>query len=594
MKSVIFKDYSFNYLNQKKRKAIENLNLEIESGSVVGVIGKAGAGKSTLLKALDGLVPQVEVGYQDGDVIVDGENVKDHEVNQMARHVGLVLQNPEIQIFSLTVWDDIAFGPANLGVPREEIVRRVEAAMEKTELTAMAHRSPNNLSGGEQQLLAIAGLLAMEPSSVLAFDEPVSMLDPIGKELVFNVMRNVCKDTRCTSITTESGADIEAVAEVVDHVIAIDEGKLILSGSPEEVFQSELVEEIGVGRPQVTELVLMLKKRGIEFERVPITLTQAYELMANKLREAGIKKIDPLPSRDLRNHREFGETVIEVENVHHFYNPAVHALRGVSFTVPKGQIVGIIGQNGSGKTTLAKHLVGLLKPTNKDAVVKIMGKDITSKKMRFDEIIKMINYVFQNPDDQLFAETAWEEVAFAPEMMDLDKEDIKRLTKEAMDVFDLMPYRNRYVYGLDEDLKTYLSIACVLPLHPDILLIDEPTTGLDTKGEVKMMESLRYLRDELGKTIIIITHNMKTVGNHCDRVLVASKGNIILDDTPRKVFAETEKLLEADIRPPQVTRLGQMLHEEFGCPMDILTVDEMADTLEACFNPGKEESSHDN
>ena len=180
MKTVFFKDYSFRYLHQNEdERALNKLNLEIAEGSVVGVIGKAGAGKSTFVKSLNGLCPQVDIGYQDGDLFIDGANVRDREVYEMANKVGIVLQNPELQIFSLTVYDDIAFGPSNLGVKREEIIRRVENVVDAIELRPLIHRSPNNLSGGEQQLLAIAGSLAMEPK-VLAFDEPVCMLDRIG------------------------------------------------------------------------------------------------------------------------------------------------------------------------------------------------------------------------------------------------------------------------------------------------------------------------------------------------------------------------------------------------------------------------------
>lgn len=577
MKSIIFKDFSFRYLHQGESKALSNLSFEVEEESVVGVIGRAGAGKSTLVKSLNGLVPRVELGYQDGDVIVNGYNTREHEVNQMARHVGIVLQNPEIQIFSLTVRDDIAFGPANLGLPREDILRRVNNAVQDAELGPLINRNPNDISGGEQQSLAIAGILAMEPK-VMAFDEPVSMLDPLGKQRVMNIMRQISRRNHTTSITTESGADIEAVAEVVDRLIAIDQGKILLDGSPAEVLKSDITAQIGVGRPQVTDLILTLQEKGLKFNRIPITLNEAYEILRTHLKSLGVRRlIRPPEYQNHRNAIQFGQNIVEVENLHHFYNPQVHALKGVSFNIPERQIVGIIGQNGSGKTTLARHLVGLLKPTNKDAALRVKGQDI--RKMRMDKIIKMINYVFQNPDDQLFAETIWEEVAFAPRMMDYDEKLVRQLTDEALKVFGLNEHKNRYIYGLDEDLKTYLAITCILPLQPDILLIDEPTTGLDTQGEIRMMESLRYLRDEMGKTIVIITHNMKTVGNHCDRIMVMSKGELILDGTPREIFTQEEQLLEADILPPQITRLGQMLAAEFECPRDILTVPEMAETI---------------
>jgi energy-coupling factor transport system ATP-binding protein len=576
VKSIEYKDFSFRYIHQKG-KALEGITLEIESGSVIGILGPAGAGKSTLVKALNGLVPSVDIGYQDGDVIVEGLNTRDYEVNHMARHVCLVLQNPEIQIFLTRVRDDIAFGPANLGIPRKEVFERVDKALEDTELVSMADRNPNDLSGGEQQALAIAGVLAMEPT-VMAFDEPISMLDPIGKEHVMYLIRQVTEIRKTTSVTTESGADIEAIAEGVDEIILLDDGKLIMRGTPREVLVSDAVYEAGVGRPQVTELILELINRGHQFDQVPITLAEAHEIIRQKLSTLGITSIERPPSYALNDNPQFGETVLRVENIHHWYNEEVHALKGISFDIQQGQIIGIIGQNGSGKTTLARHLVGLLKPTNKDAILEVKGHNIVD--MKIDQIIKMVNYVFQNPDDQLFAETIWDEVEFAPKMMELDEEETKQLTEEALEVFDLTPYRRRYVLGLDEDLKTYLAITSILPLKPDIIFIDEPTTGLDTRGEAKMMESLNRLRDEQGKTIIIITHNMKTIGNHCDRVLVMSQGELILDGNTRDIFVQDEELLKADIRPPQITRLGQLLAEEFNCPRDILTVDEFIDTLD--------------
>lgn len=576
MKSVIFKNFSFKYLHQKEN-ALSDVSIEIEEGGVVGLIGKAGAGKSTSVKALNGLVPNVDLGYQEGDVIVNGENTRDNEVNQMARHVGIVMQDPEVQIFSLTVGDDIAFGPANLGMPREDIFRRVDQAIKDAELETLVNRNPNEISGGEQQSLAIAGLLAMEPR-VMAFDEPISMLDPLGKQRVMGLLQQLKKRDGATSITTEAGADIESIAEVVDRLIAIDEGEVVLDGKPEDVLQSDVIFEIGVGRPQVTDLFLELRSRGIQMERIPITLPDATTLLKDKLAALGVKKLIRHPDYRLEPETTFGDSVVEVDKLHYFYNREVHALKGVSFSIPERQIVGIIGQNGSGKTTLARLLVGLMKPTNKDATLLVKGQNI--QKMRLNKIIRMINYVFQNPDDQLFAETIWDEVAFAPRMVDYNEDEVNRLTEESLKVFDLGKYRKRYIYGLNEDLKTYLAITCILPLNPDVLLIDEPTTGLDAQGEIKMMESLRYLRDEMGKTIVIITHNMKTIANHCDRVMVMTKGNLILDGTPREVFIQNEKLLEGDILPPQITRLGQELANDFGCPKDVLTVGEMVDTIE--------------
>src|SRR5512140_1521245 len=336
MNSITLKDFSFSYLHQEG-KALSKINLEVSEGSIVGIIGRAGAGKSTLVKSLNGLVPRVELGYQDGDVVVAGLNTRDNEVNQMARKVGIVLQNPEIQIFSLTVTDDIAFGPANLGVPREEIYRRVANALRDAELEPLAASNPNDISGGEQQSLAIAGILAMEPS-VMAFDEPVSMLDPLGKQQVMNIMQQVAHRNNTTSITTESGADIESIAEVVDRLVAIDQGGIVLDGKPSEVLENPITFDIGVGRPQVTELFIKLRQKGHEFQSVPISLESAYAMLCGKLKDLGITRITRPPQYKTTTDRVFGQTAVEVENLHHFYKPRVHALKGVSLTIPERQI----------------------------------------------------------------------------------------------------------------------------------------------------------------------------------------------------------------------------------------------------------------
>jgi energy-coupling factor transport system ATP-binding protein len=399
------------------------------------------------------------------------------------------------------------------------------------------------------------------------------MLDPVGKERVMSVVRGVTKgDTQATTIITESGADIEALAGNVDRVVALRQGEVVLDGPAGEALADPVLEEIGVGRPQVTDLFLKLRDAGRKLPYIPVDLDRAVEALRRLLAEAGVSQIELPAGYGGSPGRHFGEQIVQVENLHHTYPPDVHALRGVDLAIREGEIVGIIGQNGSGKTTMARHLVGLLKPTNRrEAVVRVMGQNVT--KLRFRQIIKMINYVFQNPDDQIFADTVWEEVAFAPEMMGFSKEEIKPLVEEALETFNLTGYEKRYTMALPEDLKTYLAIACVFPLKPQILLIDEPTTGLDTKGERIMMRSLGTLRDA-GHTIVIITHNMKTIAEHCDRVIAMVEGKILLEGTPRALFAQPERLLEAEIKPSQITQLGQRLND-IGFPPDVLTVDEM-------------------
>jgi energy-coupling factor transporter ATP-binding protein EcfA2 len=573
MPLVDARDYSFRYLRGKE-PALKNITLSIEPGTVLGVVGKAGAGKSTLLKALMGIVPHIEPGYMEGELTVAGKSIRDNDVSEMAHHVSIVLETPEVQIFSLTVKDDIAFGPANLGLPRQEIWERVQYAIVESELQGFEDRNPNNLSGGEQQSLALAGALAMRPK-LLAMDEPVSMLDPLGKERVMGIMERVTRTGGATTIISESGADIEAIAEKVDRVVALHEGRILVDGGPETLADVRM-EQIGVGRPQVAELFDALRQAGVKVETIPTTLPAAEEGVRRLLGDRKIKTVRLQGDyRNGRSKRTFGDVIVDVSDLRHTYPPDVRALRGVSLQIRSGEIVGVIGQNGSGKTTMARHLVGLLKPTSKTSRVTVLGADVTRLKMR--DIIRKINYVFQNADDQIFANTIREEVAFAPEMMELPKEEADALVKEALETFHLDGHEDDYTLSLPEDLKTYLSIASIYPLKPQILLIDEPTTGLDTHGERTMMDSLCRLRDA-GHTLVIITHNMKTVARYCDRAIVMSQGEIVMDAPVREVYGQPERLLQADIRPPQITRLGQDL-KDLGLPQDVLTVDEMARVL---------------
>jgi energy-coupling factor transporter ATP-binding protein EcfA2 len=573
MALVEARDYSFRYLRGKE-PALKNINLTIDAGTVVGVVGKAGAGKSTLLKALMGIVPHIEPGYMEGDLTVAGKPIRDNDVSQMAHHVSIVLETPEVQIFSLTVKDDIAFGPANLGLPRSEIWERVHYAIRESELEGFEERNPNNLSGGEQQSLALAGALAMRPK-LLAMDEPVSMLDPLGKERVMGIMERVARTGDATTIISESGADIEAIAEKVDRVVALHEGRLLLDGGPDALADPRM-EEIGVGRPQVSELFDILRQKGVKIDSLPTTLPAAEEAVRRLLGDHKIRSVQvPGDYRNGRSQRTFGDVIVDVSDLRHTYPPDVQALRGVSFQIRSGEMIGVIGQNGSGKTTMARHLVGLLKPTDKASKITVLGSDVTRLKMR--DIIRKINYVFQNADDQIFANTIREEIAFAPEMMEVPKEEAEALIQDALTTFHLEGHEQDYTLSLPEDLKTYLSIASIYPLKPQVLLIDEPTTGLDTHGERTMMDSLCKLRDA-GHTLVIITHNMKTVARYCDRAIVMSKGQIVMDGAVREIYGQPDALLAADIRPPQITRLGQDLRD-LDLPQDVLTVEEMARVL---------------
>ncbi len=582
--SVEFRNFSFLPLGREE-PILKNINLRISPGSTVGIIGRTGAGKSELLKALNGIVPRAEVGVQEGDVIVDGMNTKDHEIFELATHVGILLDNPSTQLFALTVKDDIAFGPANLGLPVDEIERRIESALSASHLEGFETRAPNDLSGGEQQSCALAGILAMEPR-VLALDEPITFLDPVGKQRVLSLVKGLSKKLKSTTIIAESGSDIEPLAEFVDQVVVLHEGQILMDDSPKSVLTSDLLKKIGVGQPSVTELFLNLrrKRKGLT---VPITLDEAVDSMKKLLREskAAQKKLTRRKRRKKTAKRGEGEPIIRVRDLEHVYEgtPPVKALQGISFEIREGEMVGLIGQNGSGKTTLSYHLVGLLKPTNPDAEVVVDGLDLTKEPI--SEIIKHINYVFQNADDQLFSETIFDEVAYGPKMLGLPETEIEQKVMDTLGFFRIEKNRDDPISFLSTNLKTYTAVASILSMEPKILIVDEPTTGLDRAGIKVIMEVLKDMNRK-GRTIIVITHNMDTIAEYCTRVLVMKKGNLLLDGPVREIFSQPEILAESNVYPPQITQMGQKL-ATYGLPPDVMTVQEMTGILGNLLKEGR-------
>jgi len=582
--AIEFKNFSFKYLGSQNY-ALRGINLEIEEGSIVGVIGPTGSGKSTLLMALNGVVPKFYPGVVEGEVKIYGIDTKEHEIAKLASYVGLVLQKPDIQLFSPKVWDDVAYGPSNLGLPKEEIITRVYYALEATRLKGFESRNPITLSGGEQQSLAIAGILAMRPK-IMALDEPIAMLDPIGKRRVLSVVKQLAEEHNLTIIISESGADIELVADIIETTIVLHHGRVALTGDPEEVFKSKLLDAIKGIRPPVTELFIRLSKK-YPVRSIPINVTDAVEELSKEFGETKIpdEKIKELLDRILLKPKALPhdkKPLIKVRNLHHTYPLGVHALKGITLNIYEGEIVGLIGQNGSGKTTFAKHLVGLLKPTNKDAEVLVKGLDVTKEPT--SKVIRIINYVFQDPDKQLFSDSVWEEIAFGLKQLEYLNEEIEEKTSKVMELVGLSEYKEDYPGHLPVHLRKFVALASVLVLEPEILIVDEPTTGL---GEEQINEILSLLAGlvEKGrlKSLIVITHDMDSVAKYCSRVICMHDGQIVLDGSPREVFTKIDVLNRISIAPPQITQLASLL-SRYGIPPYILTVEEMLNLLEAILS----------
>jgi len=543
--------------------ALKGIDLTVRRGEFLVIVGPSGAGKSTLCLTLCGMIPHFSRGYYKGEVMIIGRETRKMKLSEITRKVGIVFQDPDTQFVTMSVEDEIAFPLENHGVPRQEMIERVKRTMEITRIIELKDKYPHELSGGQKQRVAIASILALEPE-IIILDEPTSDLDPVGKSEVFSMLAELKRAGR-TIILVEHNT--EEAAKYADRVVLLRDGKIIMEGPPRKVFEEvESIKSAGVYPPQVTELAYTLSTRyGVRGE-LPITLEECLEW----LRELNARIVTP--NRLERSPTGVkGESIISLKDVSYSYPDGTAALRDVTLEFARGEFTAIIGQNGSGKTTLVKHIVGLLRPTVGE--VRIFGKK--TSEMSIKEIATKVGYVYQNPDHQLFCQTVYEECAYGLRNLGLSEPEIRRRVSEILGRVGLQGLEKVDTFLLGKGQRQRLAIASTLVMNPEVIIVDEPTTGQDMSQSTSIMELLASLHRE-GRTVLIVTHNMRLVAEYAERVVVMQAGRVVLDGDVRTVFSQVEKLREALITPPQITQLGQLLSGDSVTP---LTVEEMADMI---------------
>lgn len=536
---ITARDLSYQYITSAS-PVIKHISLTVNRGDYLAVVGPSGSGKSTLCLTFNGIIPHSITGIMSGDVVVDGLNTREHPVYELAEKVGIVLQNPESQLFAMSVEEELAFGPENLGLPREEILVRVEEGLTVTGILDR-DRFPFSLSGGEKQKLAIASMLTMQPS-YLVLDEPTSQLDPRGKEEVYSVLEMLHRKG-VTLVLIEH--DTEHVAEHARTVIVLKEGGVVTCGSPKEVFSRvEEMRELGIQVPGVAEFTFELYKRGIVKE-VCTTLAETAFVVEDLKKK--VRKKTP-PKEPVRQ----GEPIIEVRELSFKYDQYV--LRGITFTLHQGEILAIVGQNGSGKTTLVKHFNGLLRPFQGEVIVN--GESV--KKKSVAEMARQVGYVFQNPDHQIFADTVFDEVEFGLKNLGVPEPERKARVLNVLNETNLRQYENTHPAALSGGEKQRLALASVLVMNPSILILDEPTTGLDLKSSRSIISLVKNLHHQ-NHTVILVTHDMNLVAEMAQRILILREGKLVADGIPHAIFADHELLRENFLEEPQITRLSKMM-----------------------------------
>jgi len=544
MRAIEVNDLSFTYKGGTK-KALDGLEFEQEQGEMVVLMGHTGAGKSTFSRCLNGLIPHFHKGDYSGEIRILGNPIMGKRVHDLVSQIGLVFQDFESQLFSTNVELEVAFGPENLCLSRAEIGERIDKALELVRLRGFERREPASLSGGEKQRLAIASILAIRPR-IVVMDEPTTDLDPQGKLEIFSVAK-LLRSENYTILFIEH--ETEALLEA-DKIVIMDEGRVVTEGKPCEILRDiELLENHGIRPPQIAKLF-----EDTNETIFPLTVEDAVRVLEQRDWKISDQKYAALLEKDEQRQKGYGKKIIEVKDLEYVYPRNIKALDSVTMEICEGEFLAIIGQNGSGKTTLAKHFNGLLKPSKGE--VRIAGQD--TKRKQVSELGKIVGYVFQNPDHQIFADTVEDEIAFGPRNLGIPGDKISRFVKEAMKDVGLEGYERCDPFSLTKGERQRVAIASILASKPRVLIFDEPTTGLDYREQKSIMELLQNLNRK-GHTIIIITHSLWLVAEYAKRVLVLHKGKIILDDGTRKVFSEEEQLGNSFLTLPEIVRLSNRM-----------------------------------
>ena len=648
MENIVVKELSYQYTRRNENdevietlSALSALNFSIEAGSFVCILGHNGSGKSTLAKLFNALQLPTE-----GTVFVSGMDSREEKnIFPIRREVGMVFQNPDNQIIASVVEEDVGFGPENIGLPTDEIWRRVNNALSAVHMEAYRLKSPNHLSGGQKQRVAIAGTLAMEPKTIV-LDEPTAMLDPSGRK---EVLESVLELKRKKGISIILITHYMEEAVDADRILLMDSGKLVMDGSPREVFQNvERLKEYRMDVPIITELAHKLQKKGFPIEKTILKKEELEEELFKLDKEGFVLKEELSPEKlsteilskegdspfskerniELEKMESRGEEVVSAQNENAALSDYIvevnhlsaifqegtamesFALKDLSVKIRRGSLTAVIGHTGSGKSTLVQHLNGLIKAKSGEITVSFREnpplvktgksflffkgkKTVIEKKGRLSLSEEGFDYralrfkvglVFQYPEYQLFEETVLEDVMFGPLNQGKKREDAEVLAKEALASLGIgEELYAKSPFELSGGQKRKVAIAGVLAMGPELLILDEPTAGLDPAGRDELFEEIAGLRRNYAMTILLVSHSMDDVARYADEVLVLHQGELKIEGTVEEVFSKKEELEAMGLGLPQIRALLFDLKRN-GLDMQLgNTVDEAVSALSHYF-----------
>lgn len=621
MENIVVKDVSYQYTRRNENdevietlSALSALDFSIEAGSFVCILGHNGSGKSTLAKLFNALQLPTE-----GTILVSGMDSREEKnIFPIRREVGMVFQNPDNQIIASVVEEDVGFGPENIGLPTDEIWQRVNNALSAVHMEAYRLKSPNHLSGGQKQRVAIAGTLAMEPKTIV-LDEPTAMLDPSGRK---EVLESVLELKRKKGISIILITHYMEEAVDADRILLMDSGKLVMDGSPREVFQHvERLREYRMDVPLITELAHKLQKKGFPIEKTILKKEELEEELF-KLKEEGFVLQESFTASELPGLSELssekpqvGDYIVEVNHLSAIFQEGTamesFALKDLSMKIRRGSLTAVIGHTGSGKSTLVQHLNGLIKAKSgeifvsfrenpplvksgksflffkgKKTIIEKHGRlSLSEEGFDYRALRFKVGLVFQYPEYQLFEETVLADVMFGPLNQGKSREDAEALAKEALASLGIgEELYAKSPFELSGGQKRKVAIAGVLAMGPELLILDEPTAGLDPAGRDELFEEIAGLRKNYAMTILLVSHSMDDVARYADEILVLHQGELKIEGTVEEVFSKKEELESMGLGLPQIRALLFDLKRN-GLDMQLgNTVSEAVQALSAYFS----------
>ena len=535
---IELKDFSFQYKAQSE-PTLKNINLTIYKGEKVLIVGPSGSGKSTIGQCLNGIIPNIYKGTSSGQFLIQGKEAFDLSIYEKSHLVSTVLQDTDGQFIGLSVAEDLAFALENDMVELESMKSRVHTWAERLDLSNLLGHRPQDLSGGQKQRVSLAGVL-IDESPILLFDEPLANLDPKSGQDIIDLIDKIHEEQGTTTIIIEHRLE-DVLYRPIDRVILINQGQVLFNGSPDELLRTTLLAENGIREPLY---LTTLRQLGQDISGLP-----------------HLDKVEKLPLGDLSvdiptPHFEKGaeaETILELGHLNFAYREGQPILKDLSLTIPKGQRLAIVGKNGAGKSTLAKAICGFIQT---EGTYFSKGEDIKGDSVK--ERAERVGYVLQNPNQMISTNMIFDEVALGLRLRNVPEDQIESRVHQALKTCGLYEFRKWPISALSYGQKKRVTIASILVLGPDVLVLDEPTAGQDQRNYTEIMDFLDELHQK-GHTIVMITHDMQLMLDYSDRAIVVMDGQVLADLTPAELLTQPEILRRANLKETSIFALANRL-----------------------------------